>query len=37
VVGAWEGELDRATAQRVLSGAVVVDITAPEAAAMPVG
>jgi aerobic C4-dicarboxylate transport protein len=28
VVAAWEGDLDRATADRVLSGEAVVDVTA---------
>ena len=34
VVAAWEKDLDRATAQRVLRGDVLVDLTAPEAAAI---
>ncbi len=35
VIGAWEGDLDKATAERVLNGSVVIDIGAPAAVAAP--
>jgi hypothetical protein len=35
VVGAWEGDLDRALARRVLAGEVAVDLIADDALAAP--
>ncbi|MCW6510075.1 C4-dicarboxylate transporter DctA [Lichenifustis flavocetrariae] len=35
VIAAWEGDLDHATAERVLRGDVVVDLTAPDVAVVP--